>query len=747
MKQSNNNGQKVPLYKRILKWALIAFGIFLILLIPFLIHVFSGLPSLEELENPRSNLATIVYDVNEERIGTFFIENRVEVSSRVLPQHLKDALLATEDRQFYDHWGVDLERFGKAIIKNIFTFSREGASTLTQQLAKNLFQLKEKNETSFETIVRKVREWITSVQIERTYTKEEILEMYLNISYFGKSAYGIESAAQIFFAKPPSELTLLESAMLIGILKSSVVYDPIRNYDNALRRRNQVLLNMVDAGYLTDEEFDNLKQTPIVTSVGIDRRIKSEAPYFLEHIRQTIGADMEKMGYDIYRDGLRIYTTLDLGMQRIANTVVSEHLQEVQKAFNGFFSWNGKQDIQRDVIEKAIKQDLEYKTAVTKSEKEAVRNRLLRSKTFIDSVKNATTYVQGAFVAVDPRNGQIRVMVGGRDQSVMYGLNHVTQVRRQPGSSFKPLVYAAAMEAGLYPAFSVLNEKFNKNGWSPDNSGGGTGGYMSLRKGLTNSVNIVAGRLVVDDHVSLDKVVSLAKDMGINSPLQKYYSIALGVFEVTPLEMATAYGTLANKGVYNSPIAVLRVEDKNGIVIKEYVNERRAALSESSAFMVADMMRDVIKYGTGAGIGRWFNWDAAGKTGTTQNYADAWFCGFIPQLAAATWVGFDDHRIKFGAAYGQGARAALPIWGRFFGEVSKQARKFKLSPLVYDAPESVEKAEFCSESISRGEAGLAVGGCSSVVTDYISKDKKPSPCPIHTGGLRNNNADESDIEW
>ncbi|MBI2416612.1 MAG: PBP1A family penicillin-binding protein, partial [Ignavibacteriales bacterium] len=706
------------------------------------IYVFLGLPSLEELENPKPQLATKVYSIDGEIIGQFFYENRIEVDVDSLPDHVTKALIATEDRRFYDHWGVDMLRFTTAMIKNLVTFSHEGASTITQQLAKNLYALKAKNENFVETGIRKIREWVTAIQIERNFTKKEILEMYLNVSYFGKSAHGIETAARIYFNKKGSELSVEETALLIALLKSSVVYDPERRPENALRRRNIVLQNMVVAGFLPEEKAEELKRKPIklASEKGTKVKINSDAPYFLEFIRQQVESIVEKKGYNLYKDGLSIYSTVNSTMQEVANKAVAEHLKEYQEVFNKNWKWEKNKDVLVALIDKAIKNSPEYRDADSKTEKNIIYSRLRANQQFIDSVKKIESTIQVGFIVMDAKNGQIRAMVGGANSQFAYGLNHCTQIKRQPGSGFKPFVYATAINNGYYPAYSLLNEKFDYNGWSPSNSENDYGGYLTLRQALAKSVNVIAGRLTTSDIAPPRQVIELAHQMGITSPLSPYPSIALGTFEVSPLEMATGFATIASGGTYHKPLGILRIEDRNGIVVAEFKNESHEALPAASAAILTSMMQDVVNYGTGASVNKWFRRPAAGKTGTTQDYADAWFSGFTPQLVASAWVGFDDRRVKFTGWYGQGARAALPIWGKFMAEAYA---KLNLPFQHFSIPDGVVYADFCAESIKRGQAGLATSGCPEIISDYILSSKIPANCKFHSGSRRTNNAEDS----
>jgi penicillin-binding protein 1A len=702
-----------------------------VIFLGFLIYIFIGLPSLEELENPKQQLASKVFTSDGELLGQFYIENRIETKLDSLPKHLIYALIATEDRRFYNHWGVDAGRFVKAMIKNIFTFSHEGASTITQQLAKNLYQLKSGRENVFGTGIRKIREWITAIQIEKTYTKNEILELYFNVSYFGKSAYGVETAAKVYFNKKTKDLTVSESALLIALLKSPENYDPVRRKDSALRRRNLVMNNMVVAGYLSEAEFNNYKQQPILLAAGKLSGSKSEAPHFMEYVRQQMEAMTDKYGYDLYRDGLSIYTTIDMRMQKIANKAVAEHLKEYQELFNKYWDWNKNKDLLITLVDKAIRNTNEYKEALDDREKTKIYNMLKNHRAFVDSVKKAEATIEVGFVCIDPGNGQIRAMVGGQNQEFGRGLNHVTGIKRQPGSSFKPFTYITAIDNGYFPAYTLLNQKFNYKGWSPDNAGVEYGGYMTLRQALANSVNVIAGRMTISDIAPPYQVSRVAKKMGINSPLQAYPSIALGTSEVSPLELTSAFGTMDNNGVHVDPISILKIENRNGIMIDQFTPEYNEAISSQTASVITDMLQGVVNYGTGAGLRKWFHRPAAGKTGTTQNYSDAWFVGYTPQLVAGCWVGFDDHRVKFTNWYGQGAKAAGPIWAMFMEGVYKQLdlplKYFELAP-------GVVSAEFCKETMDRGDTKIASSGCPVVVSDIINQKNMPGICDIHGSG-------------
>ncbi len=712
------------------KYWLIGGGAAFVLFIIFMIYIISGLPSLEELENPKPQLASKVYTSDGELLGTISIQNRIETDIDSIPKGLVNALVSTEDRKFYDHWGVDLDRFAKAMVKTIFTSSREGASTITQQLAKNLYHLKTVHENIFQTGVRKIREWITAVQIEKTYTKKEILELYLNVSYFGNGAYGIESAAKVYFNKKAINLTLPESALFVALLKSTVNYDPIRHKESAVRRRNLVMHNMVETGMLDKDRYDQLKEQPIALASEKISSSKTVAPYFMEYVRQQMQAMSDKYGYDLYRDGLNIYTSINMKMQKIANKAAAEHLKEYQAIFDKNWSWKRNKSLLSDFVDRAIKNSNEYRTASNSKEKARIYNQLKNRTSFVDSVKEIESKVQVGFVVIDPTNGQIRAMVGGENQDFGRGLNHVTGIKRQPGSAFKPFVYTTAIDNGYYPAYTLLNQKFDYKGWSPSNASDDYGGYMTLREALAHSVNVIAGRMTISDIAAPNQVVKYAHRMGIKSNIEAYPSIALGTSEVTPLEITSAYGTLANKGVHVEPIAILKIEDRNGILIDNFVPEYKEAISPQTASIVVNMMEDVVNYGTAAGVRRYFHRPAAGKTGTTQNFSDAWFIGYTPQLVAGVWVGFDDHRVKFTNWYGQGAKAAMPIWAKFMADTYKAIDM----PLEYfELAPGVITTQFCKETMDLGDTRLATANCPDPVSDIINQKNLPAKCEIHNG--------------
>ena len=699
------------------------------------IYITEALPSLEELENPKPRLASTVYSVDGEQIGEFFRENRIEVGIDSIPPMLVNALIATEDRKFYTHWGVDLDRFMKAMVKTIFLGKREGASTITQQLAKNLYGYKGTQEAFYEVIVRKIREWITAVQIEQTYTKEEILEMYLNVSWFGRGAYGIEMASKVYFGKTSKELTIPEIATLIPLLKNPFGYDPIRHYNRSLQRRNIVIDNMVAVGYLSNEQGNEFKAEPIkVEAENIAKRFRSnKAPHFVEYVRQQMEKLEDDYGFDLYEDGLTIYTSLDTRMQEIATESAVTHLDDFQAQFDKYWNWNRHKDVLDELLDKAIKKRADYRKLTDPVEKRELVTSLKKNVAFVDSVQKAEQTIEVGFVVLDVKTGEIRAMVGGRDQSFKYGLNHTTQISRQPGSTFKAIVYTVAIDNGLYPAYPILNQPFlfgeGALEWSPKNMDHSTSGFLPLRDALRRSVNLVSARLIIEGHVQLYQIGRYAERMGITSRLDLVPSISLGTSTVSPLEMASAYATIGNRGIHNEPISILRIEDKDGIVLAKFNSEANEAIHEETAYIMADMLRTVMDAGTGLRARTTYNFNrpAGGKTGTSQKFTDTWFVGFTPQLSGACWVGFDDQRVRFTGNYGQGSRAALPIWAKFMHDVYEE---LEIPMEDFELPESgnVVRVNFCKESIFElGDPKLYSEDCNSgVYSDIINLKDLPN---------------------
>lgn len=727
-RQRKQNGRRrSPLRKR---FTLGVAGTLLVLLLAYTVYLFSGLPSLERIENPRPELASRVFSTDGEVLDQFFIKNRSHVDLEDVPRSVIEALIATEDKDFFNHWGVDLIRFMKAMVKNVVLMRREGASTITQQLSRNLY-LGHSDRTFFDTVTRKIREFITAVQLERSFTKREILEFYLNVVYFGRGAYGIASASQLYFGKPPADLALSETATLIAMLKGPAFYDPINHPERCIGRRNIVISQMAKYGYITREHATTLRAEPLQLKSGDELAVGGIAPHFVEYVRQQLSAKAEKYGFDLYRDGLSIYTSLDSRMQRHANRAVTEHLTEYQKMFDGLWNWDKEKAILARVIEQSIVTSGDYRKARTARERDSIHAALRNNQAWIDSMKREAQVIEVGFVALDPKNGNILAMVGGSTfRRFKYGLNHVTQIRRQAGSAFKPFVYTVALDNGYPPSYELLNQPVtimmtDGKRWTPSNSSGDFGGKATLREGLKRSINLVAVRAIMEI-APVKQVIEYARRMGISSPLPPYESLALGSGEVSPLEMTAAFGVYPNHGVYVEPISILRIEDKNGTVIEENQPMGREVLSEETSFLMTSMLEDVVNEGTGTRVRQFFHLPAAGKTGTTQEFADAWFVGFTPHISAGVWVGFDNKSVSFTNWDGQGGRAAAPIWGRFMKYVYDDPTI--AMPLEYfEMPETILKEVICEDTRK-----LATPYCPATYHEYFTEKTLPGKCNRHT---------------
>ena len=708
---------------------------FLVLLIVYGSYLIAGLPSLEQLENPKPELATKVYSIDGEVLDQFFIKNRTQVTLEELRSDLVHALIATEDKNFYNHWGVDAPRFIRAMIKNVILLRlKEGASTITQQLARNLYALKETHESLFGKITRKIREFITAIQIERNYTKEEILEMYLSVAYFGRSAYGIASASQIYFGKKPSELTLSQSALLIGLLKGPATFDPFKYLERAINRRNTVLNQLAKYEYITPEHEEKAKNEQLEFRSIDQEHTAGTAPHFVEWIRQQLIQKSEQYGFDIYRDGLSLYTTLDSRMQHAANRAIDEHLREFQVMFNKQWKWKDHRTELDQVITHAIRTSDVYREAES-SQRDSIARALRKNKSFIDSVKKKAMQIEVGFAAIDHRKGHILAMVGGSDfKEFKYGLNHVTQIWRQPGSAFKPFVYTVAIDNGYPSCFELLNQPVtlvmaNGKRWAPENFDRTFGGKNTLREGIKHSINLIAIRTIMEI-APVQQVIQYAHKMGIKSELPPYESLAIGTGEVQPLEIIAAYGVFPNEGVYVEPISILRIVDKDGNLIEENNSVMREVLSPETAFIMTDLLQEAVSGdGSGARVRNYFYLPAAGKTGTTQEYADAWFIGFTPQITAGVWIGFDNKTVHFTNTDGQGGRAAAPIWGRFMKYVYEDT-EIGLPVEYFKQPEGVQQDTICVETKK-----IATPYCSERTVEVFNKKYPIGKCPIHTSWL------------
>ncbi len=724
---ATRTGKRLYLTPRQRTW--IVLGALLVLVTAYSIYLVSGLPSLERIENPKAELATKVYSADGEVLDMFYIKNRSHLSFSEIPKPVINALIATEDKDFYSHWGVDLPRFGKAMVKNVLFRSHEGASTITMQLSRNLY-LGHNDRTIFDTMTRKIREFLTAVQLERSFTKDEILEFYLNVVYFGRGAYGIQAASQVYFGKDPADLSLSEIATLIGMVKGPAYYDPLVHPERALARRNVVLAQLAKYDYIAPFEEQSAKAEPIQLRSPEEMSSTGIAPHFVEYIRQKLTQKAEKYGFDLYRDGLTVYTTLDSRMQKAANKAVEEHLAIYQPLFDKQWNWGKQREVLAQVIDQTIQNMPDYRKAPSAHARDSIVNVFRHDQAWVDSVEHVAQTIDVGFVAIDPKNGHILAMVGGSDfRTFKYGLNHVTQIKRQPGSAFKPFVYTVAIDNGYSPAFEILNQPVTLNmadgtEWKPSNFDGDFGGLTTIREAVKHSINLVAIR-AIEQIAPVTQVIDYAHRMGISGYLPPYASLALGTGVVSPLELTSAYGVFANHGIHVDPISILKIEDKDGNVIEENTPSQREVLSDETAFIMTTLLEGVVNGGTGAHVRDYFQLPAAGKTGTTEEYADAWFVGYTPQIVAGAWVGFDNNSVHFTNWDGQGGRAAAPIWGRFMKYVYDDP-SIGMSLEYFQKPDKVFEEKICTETKK-----LATPYCPQTMTEYFTEKTLPGKCTKH----------------
>jgi penicillin-binding protein 1A len=701
--------------KKIVEWFGIIAGVLILILTGFTIYLFQGLPSIEDLENPQTAIASEVKSRDGVVLERFYTENRTYVPIENISPHVVDALIATEDHRFYNHWGIDMVRT-LAVPWHLLNGRIQGGSTITQQLARNLYK---KIGREF-SIIRKLREMITAIEIEQNYTKREIIEMYLNTVEFPNSAYGIESASQTHYGKSANDLTVSEAATLVGSLKGVYLYNPRINKETAQQRRNVVLMLLNQHGFISDAVYQNLRKEPIVLDYQRPSKSGRESRYFGEYVRQTVREWTSENGYNLNTDGLTIYTTIDSRLQQHAEQALQTKLDTMQTMFQSEWTSPGGDYMNKyweehpSFLKSFIRETDRYKNGFSKyntDQESVVFDSLLADEAYVDSVKKVSTRLQASFVGIDPRNGNILAWVGGYDYGNVQ-FDHVYQSRRQTGSTFKPFVYTVAIDNGYKPyhKFSKYPSVFYKRdgtAWRPKDPTVPEGPEMiPLRQALARSLNNVTIRLLPElagapNTTKLEelepaarKIKQMASNMGIDmSDTPSYPSIALGTAEVSLLELVSAYTTFANKGVHVEPIAITRIEDKEGNVIKQYHPDyQQEVISPETAYMMIDMMRGVIRggegyYGTGVRLRNVYGvqQDVGGKTGTTQDAADNWFVAMMPHIVSGAWVGGADRRIQFPEdTWFEGAHAALPIVGEFI----QRSRNDPEAPWSYDAFES-----------------------------------------------------------
>lgn len=712
----------------------------------FILITAQSLPPLDEIENPQSNLSTQILSADGEVLDNFFTEeNRVIVHLDDVSPYVVDALIAMEDARFYRHSGVDYWSMPALIYRNL-TGTTSGGSTITMQLSRNLFN----SVSNDRTINRKIKEIIVSAVLEKNYTKQEILEAYLNTVNIYGNAYGIEMASQRLFDKRAKELTVEESAVLVAMLKGQGVFDPIRRQDTVIARRNLVMQKMVDFGFLdvTSESLDSLQALPLKVAAQGQDHIKGIAPYFRQHVRDFLkewcrdNTRPDGEPYDMYRDGLRVYTTLDAGMQRHAEAAVEEHLSGLQATFDKHIlnrePWKYEPQIIDDLIRQTERYRLARKAGKSDSEIEAEFNTPVSMTVFSwdgdidtvmtprDSVKWGARYLETGMVSIDPNTGYIKAWVGGINYK-HFKYDHVETGKRQVGSTFKPFVYAAAIDrGGRTPCDIELNQPIvfeNVDGegtnWSPKNADGKFGGYMTLRRGLATSTNLITARLM--SSLSPEVVAKYARDMGIKTELDEVPSLCLGTTDLKVLELTGAYCTFANQGTYVEPIAVTRIEDRNGNVLWEHPREVRQVLSRQKAYMMVELLKGVVdEPGGTAGRLRYrykFRSEMGGKTGTTQNHSDGWFIGVTPHLVSGVWVGAADRRVRFRTLeYGQGASMALPVFALYMKRLFEDEEMEFPDDAVFERPKGYAVDMNC------GDAALRMMSQDSVESDFPSSD-------------------------
>ncbi len=712
MAQKNNTPVKDIKYYQKKFWKLFFYGLGVMALFFTLASwgFFGSMPSFEDLENPESNLATEVISSDGVTIGKFYNENRTPIKYEDLPQSLVKALVATEDERFYKHSGIDARRTLGAVLK---LGSDGGASTLTQQLAKLLFHGEGSTFKLFR-VIQKVKEWIIAVKLERQYTKNEIIAMYLNKADFVNTAVGIRSASKVYFGKEPRDLTIDEAAMFVGMLKNPSLYNPLRRLEKVRLRRNTVLGQMVRNGILDQATKNKLAGKPIVLHFHPESHKEGTATYFREFLREYMknwakeNKKPDGSDWDIYSDGLKIYTTIDSKIQEHAEEAVQAHMKNLQKEFfeqqkdnkNAPFLKITPEETSR-IMDKAMKSSERWRIMKEddKSEEEIIASFGVKTKMKIfswkgeidtlmtptDSIRYYKHFLQAGVMSMEPKTGHIKAWVGGIDYKY-FQYDHVGQGARQVGSTFKPFVYATAIEQlGMSPCDSIIDSPFMihkgrynvTEDWEPKNSDRQYRGMVTLRRALANSINTVSAKLM--DKVGPEAVVALTKKLGVKSDIPVQPSIALGAVEITVEDMVAAYSTFANQGVYIKPQFISRIEDKNGVVLYETVPESHDVLNKDIAYAVIKLLEGVTEEGSGvrlrtqsggSGDNRWtgypymFTNPIAGKTGTSQNQSDGWFIGMVPNLVTGVWVGCEDRSARFkGITYGQGATAALPIWG------------------------------------------------------------------------------------
>lgn len=692
-----------------------AFLIILLIIIAIdlnFLWLFGQSPDIIDLREPDINIASELYAADSSQIGKYYIENRIPIEFKDLSPVLINTLLAAEDIRFYKHNGIDVKAT-MAAVWSTAKGDRRGGSTITQQLVKNLYKTRHKNKKGLlgyikgvSIIVDKSKEWINALKLEFFYSKEEILTMYLNTVDFGSHSFGIKAASRTFFNKLPADLKPEEAALIIGLLKAPTYYSPVFNRENSLRRRNGILSQMGKYGFLSMEESDSLQKLPIKLKYRQPVPEEKDATYFKEAVAKYLQNWSKETGYNIYTDGLKIYTTIDPKLQQYAEEAVAKHMKRLQKKF--FEHWRGENpwvdskgveipgfidDLVKETgIYKTLKERFADKTDsidyyLNKPHKMSVFTWSGDSDTVlsvIDSIKYYRHLLNTGFVSIDPHNGYVKAWVGGINYR-FFKYDHINQAKRQPGSLFKAFVYAAAFENGFGPCDKLIDEpvtinyveKGEKKSWSPHNANWVfTYNNVSLKNAFARSINTVAVQLTKE--IGWDKVIEMAHRMGINSDLMNVPSVCLGSSDVNLIELVNAYAVFLNKGMLNEPVLVTRITDREGNILYEYKPKPTRVLDEETAYLMTVMLRAGLTESGGTTQGLWeydiFKYDTefGGKTGTSSNFSDGWFIGVTPSLVSGVWVGGEHRNIRFRTSQlGEGLRTALPTYGIFMEKVLK----------------------------------------------------------------------------
>lgn len=684
---------------------------------------FGEMPSLQELENPESNLASEIFSADQKVIGKYFIENRSNIHYEDLSPHLVNALIATEDIRFENHSGVDFKAVGRVIL-GFFTGGKGGGSTITQQLAKNLFPRRE-NQNIFSFTITKLKEWVMAIKLERNFSKQEILALYFNTVPFGSQAYGIKSASKIYYNKSPDKLKVEEAAMLIGLLKGQTWYSPVRNPERAIKRREVVLNQMSRYDFITETVYDSLRKLPLdMSEYSPQDQNSGQATYFREYLRNVLvdwckeHKKPDGENYNLYKDGLKIYTTINSRMQEYAEEAVQEYIgKELQPSF--FKHWKGVQNapfdrnLSREEVDQVIRQAVVRSERYVNMEKDGATEAEI-SKAFrtpvemtvfswkgdidtimspLDSIKYYKYFLQVGMMSVEPQTGYVRAYVGGIDYKY-FKYDHVKIGTRQVGSTFKPFLYTLAMQEGEFspctkvPNIPVSFEMPDGTEWTPSNSSDDedNGKMVTLKYALANSINYISAFLM--KRYSPQAVIDLVRKMGVSNKIDPVPSICLGTPDVSVYEMTGAMATYANKGIFVEPIFITRIEDKYGNVLANFIPKQQEAMNEETAYLMISLMKGVVEGGTGSRLRYKFGLSApmAGKTGTTQNYSDGWFIGIVPQMVTGVWVGAEDRSVHFrNITLGQGANMALPVWATYMKKIYADP-VLKFSTGDFDAP-------------------------------------------------------------